>query len=352
MIGLPYSLPDHLCDLSMPPIGEINAETWLYRQLAIMTGRVIDVLQDVKGPTLAAALKVEEQLDQITAELPKGFLDLEDIKSCPDLKLRITRAYRAVHFYQLRTYIHLPLMLRVATNERYRFSLKSCMDDSRRLLEGYLIIFDTNPSATSDGSMMNLTAFIAAVVLLLGLLSYGTCKDKPWYSTGCQPGDLDMINRTIAAINSGSTGLAGALCKQCGSALQTMLDMAQTPTMTGARKVVLPYFGTVSLTRSFPSETLQVASTCTGKLPPTRCNGQINNQSSGGSESGAFLGLPTSDPGLSLDYSGPYMADAGLGSWFSEGWADLGGPLDNTQDRAMPSDWSWTGAEFPQHIFH
>lgn len=76
IIGLPYMMPDHFCDVTLPPKEETSTHVWLYRNFALITGRLVDTLHSVKGPSLAAAMAVDEELESIIPELPKGFLDL------------------------------------------------------------------------------------------------------------------------------------------------------------------------------------------------------------------------------------------------------------------------------------
>jgi len=63
MIGLPYMLPD--CDLEVAPIGEASVDTWVHRQLIIVTGRVIDCVQDTRGPVFSKAIELNEHINDV-----------------------------------------------------------------------------------------------------------------------------------------------------------------------------------------------------------------------------------------------------------------------------------------------
>lgn len=362
MIGLPYMLPDHFCDTSIAPFGAIPVETFLYRHLALLTGRVIDCLQDVKGPSLSGALKVEEQMDDILAQLPSGYLDIRHIRACTDQTDKKVRLYRAIHFYQLRAYVHLPLMLRSASNERLEFSHKSCIGDSRRLLEAYLELFDSDASAASDGTVLNFTASIAAVVLLLSLFGYGRPKESAYVTSASQDQeDWRSIYRTMHAIKQGQHGRARALCQQCFTALECLVTSASGH---GSKTVLLPYFGTISITRGsgsgvqqlFPN-TRPTENTTTRTIPngttQTAENAypaftHLGNQPSMvDRHANGHQGLDS----ISLDYSGPYTSDTPLASWQPGDWSGAATSSNGrsawTTDLDGNADWSWLNADLP-----
>ncbi|KAK9344194.1 hypothetical protein V1522DRAFT_191127 [Lipomyces starkeyi] len=58
MIGLPYSVPENLCDLYIPPVDKNTLVNFHYRHLTVLTGRVIDCLQSINGPSLSAVIAI------------------------------------------------------------------------------------------------------------------------------------------------------------------------------------------------------------------------------------------------------------------------------------------------------
>lgn len=79
IIGLPYMMPDHFCDVTIPPKEEMPTHNWLYRNYALITGRLIDSLHSVKGPSLPATMAVDEELSSLIPQLPEGFLNLVSV---------------------------------------------------------------------------------------------------------------------------------------------------------------------------------------------------------------------------------------------------------------------------------
>nr|POF04450.1 putative transcription factor gsfr1 [Quercus suber] len=356
LIGLPYTLQDHFCDIRIPPISEMSVELWLYRQLAVVTGRVIDCLQSTHGPSLSSALAVEEQLDDLVRQLPPGYLNVEDIRNDNDKHAKFIRLYRAVHFYQLRAYVHLPLLLLSSTEERFGFSRKSCLDDNRRVLEAYLEIFNTDPISTVHGGMVNFVAFIAAVITLLGIMGYGHQDDDRTASFSQRSHDWQTIHRVMNAIKASEKGMSAALCNRCHSALEGLINSAQNIGKYVEKTVVLPYFGAITISGRgghaipHPDQTNPGNTACNGFVPAQSPASEILSQPSApfhqSSELPAHLGFDD----VSLVYSGPYLTSDAPGAWPAAGADDVNA-MPATWDGMLDSDdWSWLNSDLPPNF--
>ncbi|KAF2767300.1 hypothetical protein EJ03DRAFT_366098 [Teratosphaeria nubilosa] len=316
MLGLPYQTPDHFCDLRIKPMSEINPGVWLYRKLVVMTGRVIDSVHHINGPRLSAALQLEEEMDEISAQLPPKCWDLADIQTCPDSKVKLVRLLRTVDFHQVRTNIHLPLMMQSALNERYRFSVSSCVNDSRHLLRVYLAINDTSQTATSNSGILNFTAMVAAVVLLLGLLGYGL--PKPEFGAKTQD-DWNIVLRTKEVVRTGKDGIAGSLCRQCSAALGALIQAVRATYIGQTQTVHLPYFGAIKIKREAPPST-DDNSTSSATAPKFARDAHAS-LSDGHSDNGYTYRIRDAPlDGLLLDYQGPLISNAPRSG---EPWSDI-----------------------------
>lgn len=90
MIGFPYSIPDDLCDLYIPPANETPLVTFHCRRLALLTGRVNDCLQALNWPSLSAIARVNEKIDVVASHLPHGYLDMAQVSACRNPKEKYT----------------------------------------------------------------------------------------------------------------------------------------------------------------------------------------------------------------------------------------------------------------------
>lgn len=126
LIGLPYSVPERLCDLYIPSVQETTPAEYHGRHLSILTGRVIDCLQSLQGPSLSAAIAIDEQIDRVTGHLPRGYVDLAQISICQDYKEKYTRAFRLAH----------------PGHDRQGYGRTAYVSSARTLLEAYLMIYE------------------------------------------------------------------------------------------------------------------------------------------------------------------------------------------------------------------
>ncbi|KAK4503481.1 hypothetical protein PRZ48_004396 [Zasmidium cellare] len=334
----------------------ISPGTWLYRQLGLLTGCVIDCLQNVKGPTWASVLQVEEQMDRIKAQLPDKYLDLDDIRACADLSDKYTRLYRLIHFHQLRAHIHLPFLLRSAGSEKYRFNRESCIEDCRRLLEAYLEIFDTDPAVAAFGTVLNFTAFVAAVIVLMGVACYQEAPHRR------ADNDWRMLYRVVDAIkHGGTTSIAGLICRKCHAALEQLLSSAHfTDPSEMPKRVVLPYFGTLVITKPVSQTTTPSQATDEpNQSAEPRPIMEIPNPQMTAAPSMPFnvsmdgLAMSTDmpmygqngGPAMSFAYNGPFLP-AGDSAW-SGSLPVTGSGFSWFDDFDMGADWSWLTADLP-----
>ncbi|KAH7009048.1 hypothetical protein B0J12DRAFT_691952 [Macrophomina phaseolina] len=248
ILGLPYSVPDHLCDLHIPPIGHTTPAAIFHRRhFAVLTGRVIDCLQDINGCLLSKALQVEEQMDKVAAQLPEGYLNLAQISLCPEPTEKYTRLLRVRYMHQLKAFLHLPLFLQ--TRDWQGYSRRACIDSSRILLESFLQMANNN--LFHNGVVANLEAFAAftsAVVLFLHLAGYGMLPEQQeWIMHPANQSDERLILDTLAALKRCSNLQGSSLSYQCHVSLRDLVSSVQALEQGEAQIIVLPFFGKISV---------------------------------------------------------------------------------------------------------
>ncbi|KXT08325.1 hypothetical protein AC579_924 [Pseudocercospora musae] len=369
MIGLPYSLPDHICDLTIPSSPTDDPGDYLYKSLAIITGKVIDCLQSIKGAHLSATIKVEEEMEAVRSQLPIGYLDLNDIRMCANLPEKYTRLYRVVHFHQLRAYVHLPFFFRSEEEPRYDFSRRTVVEDSTKLLEAYVEIFETDPIMASNGTVLNFTAFTAAVVLLLDLVGYGAREEpvsRPHSAT--RDHELHLVHRTLDAIKAGSeTKISGLLCRKCYESLRHLLRSAYD-VQCSVDRFVLPYFGVITMIKKGQCESLKAdmvkrqlaqQQQSNPSAPRTLDHTLAQHSSNPGfAPAGQAGNIDTHDPnlgfGMSFAYQGPFLTGSAADPW---GFADsdtMNFATDTSMgwngDASNGSDWNWLNSDLTPNL--
>ena len=293
MIGLPYALSDHLCNLSSDTSKAASPEGWMYRQLAVVTGRAIDCLQDPKGANLSSAIQIDEQINEIMGQLPAQYLALNRIQTSTSRAEKNLKVCRFIQVCQLKIYAHLPFMLRSNQVKRYQYSHQICVAEARQLIAAYLELFNTEPSAISHCGPLSFGAFMAATVLLLGVFSCGQSQPD-------EPSVWPLIYSTVNALMRSQRGATGRLCQQCYVALERLTILGNNE---GPKTVVLPYFGTLAL---------DVANN-----PKRLPGGQLVTE---------HIRLPNdpehafSGTGPSLSYYGPFASDGMRNDWVPAEW--------------------------------
>ncbi|OGM50630.1 hypothetical protein ABOM_000741 [Aspergillus bombycis] len=251
MIGLPYSVPENLCDLYIPPLEETTPIKFHARHLAMLTGRVIDCLQAKKEPTLSAVIRTDEQIDEVTSQLPAGYLDMEQICLCEDVSERHARLYRLANIHQLKAHLYLPFFLQSSGISGQAHGRASCVKSARSLLEAYLYLYESDPTTARIDNSVKLSGFsalTAAAIVFLHLLGRDTSRETPskpdsdWY-------DQSLISRTRSALKDCSEDQPSSLSGQCHTALDELVTSSQSLAKGTSQQIAVPYFGIVTVNR-------------------------------------------------------------------------------------------------------
>ncbi|KAJ5783207.1 hypothetical protein N7457_004981 [Penicillium paradoxum] len=250
-IGLPYSVPNGLCDLYIPPVDSVPFSTFHHRHLAILTSRVIDCIQATTQPSLSTISAIDEQIDAVAAHLPPHYLDITHVSNLQDTKEKYTRIYRLTQVHQLKAYLHLPLFLQRLDLPKRRYGREVCANSSRLYLEAFLLLCGDDPQRASTDNSVKLTgfsAFTAAVTLFLAILDNkrGTTKD-PITPSEDNEYDETLIKKTMETLQICSAGNVDSLCGRCLTALNGLVSVCQETGYGTVHKVNLPYFGVLSI---------------------------------------------------------------------------------------------------------
>lgn len=256
MIGLPYSIPDHLCDLHISEPTESTQISFHYQHLTVITGRIIDSLQSKATASLSHLMAVEESIDAITAKLPPDYLDIMEISRSLDKHQKSARLYRLLQIHQLKAFLYLPYFLQHSETQKRTFAQghasqygkAACENSARSFLEAFIALYDLDPTTAQVDNSMKLTAFSAlsaGVVLYLNIIS---AKQKG--PSESAEADMNLIHRTISILHVCSWDQSQSLCGQCHRALNELVSCAQMIDHGESRQVIVPYFGAITISRN------------------------------------------------------------------------------------------------------
>ncbi|KAE8374978.1 hypothetical protein BDV26DRAFT_299935 [Aspergillus bertholletiae] len=269
MLGLPYSVPDHLCDLKVAEVTQSSYISFHYQHLTILTGRVIDVLQSDQPISLSKLITVEESIDNITAQLPPHYLDLGETSSYVDEPDKSARLYRLTHIHQLKTFLYLPVFLKACEKKDGRlkqgggdeYGKLACTNSARAFLNAFLALFDLDPGTASVDNSIKLTAFTAlssaAVLYLNGMSCNRGLTPQREQSSHSTESDMALVFRSISVLQICSEGRQDSLCGQCHRALVELTSCGSAIHESGSRQVPVPYFGIITITRRPEAEALR-----------------------------------------------------------------------------------------------
>lgn len=255
LLGLPYGISDSHCDLTMPELGSgeyihpLNAIT----KVSQLAGRVIDRNQGIAEQSFAWALQLDQELEDLFKKLDPAWLDyselLADVESnAAELRERLMGQ---MIFHQIRVYLHLPFMLKSATNPRFTYSRTACLNGSREVLRLYQALRIGNVQPLYECKAVDFIGFTAAVLIQIGLLNFG--MSNPSATPKEIEDDVRLIEISIDIFRRASSEKGGKVALQSAQVLEKMLGKFKGTEGQGNEcnqsEFVIPYFGTISIKR-------------------------------------------------------------------------------------------------------
>ncbi|XP_014561440.1 hypothetical protein COCVIDRAFT_11929 [Bipolaris victoriae FI3] len=260
LLGLPYGIIDAHCDLTMPDMGDsryLHPMVCMSR-LSQLAGKVIDRNQGVAEQSFAWALQLDQELDDLWKKLDPAWLDftglLADVGSnAVELRERIMGQ---IVFHQIRVYLHLPFMLKSASNSRFSYSRTVTLNGSREVLRLYQVLRTGGVTPIYECKAIDFLGFTAAVLMLIGLLNGPPAQSAASSSSAkLIDEDVRMIESCIDIFRRASSEKGGNVAAQSAEVLEKMMAKFKGTSTeidelcNGPSSFVIPYFGTISIKR-------------------------------------------------------------------------------------------------------
>lgn len=260
LLGLPYGISDAHCDLTMP---EISEGPYIHPLIGItklsqLAGRVIDRNQGVAEQSFAWALQLDQELEDLWKRFDPAWLDYTELladaeSNAAELRERIMGQ---MIFHQIRVYLHLPFMLKAASNSRFSYSKTACLNGSREVLRLYQSLRTGHIQPLYECKAIDFIGFTAAVLVIIGLLNFGMVSQSS--SSGPTPKDIEedvrLIEVSIDIFHRASSEKGGKVAAQSAQVLEKMLGKFKGTSLDhegcgDQSDFVIPYFGTISIKR-------------------------------------------------------------------------------------------------------
>ncbi|KAF2098525.1 hypothetical protein NA57DRAFT_39008, partial [Rhizodiscina lignyota] len=257
MLGLPYAINNDHVDMRVngKDIWEDKSiETFMLKS-AIVAGYVTDRLLSSKSSSFSSAMEVDQLMDKIISDLPKEWWTIppsSEIDTASKLVDWQVQVLTQMCFHQTRVYLHMPFMLQSATNSRYDYSRRACLDGAREMLNLYHVLRQAGFSAYQC-KVIDFIGFTAAVVLILGLLGYGRLASS--HDPQQDERDWQLIETSMEIFKEAANEKGGKVAEQ---SYQVLKQFSQVRNFEGQgpddnpdciAKISIPYFGTMSIKR-------------------------------------------------------------------------------------------------------
>lgn len=302
LLGLPYGISDAHCDLSMPNFdGEYMHPLIFITNVSKLAGRVIDRNQGVAEQSFAWALQLDQELEDLWKRLDPSWLDYSELLASPEdnaAELR-ERIMAQMIYHQIRVYLHLPFMLKSATNSRFTYSRTACLNGSREVLRLYQALRNGTVQPLYECKAVDFIGFTSAVLVQIGLFNFATVTTPGGTRDAAKlrevESDVRLIEISIDIFRRASSERGGKVALQSAEVLEKMQAKFKGGAATNkgpcqdgeCDDLVIPYFGTISIRRG--GQTLR-------NMPPPPClspSASVNGSTS--SKQQQQLYTPTSE---------------------------------------------------------
>ncbi|KAJ4380264.1 hypothetical protein N0V86_004574 [Didymella sp. IMI 355093] len=314
LLGLPYGISDSHCDLTMPSFdGEYMHPLIFITNVSKLAGRVIDRNQGVAEQSFAWALQLDQELEDLYKRLDPTWLDYSELLATPEdnaAELR-ERIMAQMIYHQIRVYLHLPFMLKSATNSRFTYSRTACLNGSREVLRLYQALRTGTVQPLYECKAVDFIGFTSAVLIQIGLFNFAAVNANGMQDAGKLKeieADVRLIEISIDIFRRASSEKGGKVALQSAEVLEKMqskfkggANANHGPCQDGeCDDLVIPYFGTISIRRG--GQTLK------GMPPPPPCLSPAASTGNHSATSQVPLYTPTSEksgPGGQSVFSQP-----------------------------------------------
>jgi hypothetical protein len=162
--------------------------------------------------------------------------------------------------FELETLVHLPFMLRAATDRRYDYSRISCLKASRGLIRRWMFM-RAGYGKTFVSNLVEFQAFTAAITLLLGLLGPAhTITDPVVLKERYE--DLQLVETVVQILEGvkrfGTTSSSVHVVDQSISVIRTLQGVLRNEgNSSGNLRLSIQHFGTISIARCGTVQSLE-----------------------------------------------------------------------------------------------
>ena len=231
----------------------IDKDLLFTRKLSELSGRIIERNQADQSHAYATTQEIDEKLEALSKEMPSSWWDIPASISAGQTELaaaQFDRLMTQIWYFQLEALLHLPFMLRAATERRYDYSKFSCLKASRQMMYRYLSLRSADNKSFCC-KVVDFGALTATVTLFLGLLEPIQGSQTPDMRRQQQE-DRALIHTVLGSMEQLSQNGKDVVASQCVNVIKSLLAVDSPENSSGNLRLTIPYFGTISIVRPAP----------------------------------------------------------------------------------------------------
>ncbi|KAL8856115.1 MAG: hypothetical protein Q9178_007240 [Gyalolechia marmorata] len=222
-------------------------------KLSVITGQIINRNQDPKSMTVAATLRIDEDLEEARSILPAEWWESPSDCNTQDAD-NFEKFVSKMFFHNVRTLLHLPFMLKSSTDRRYEYSRIAALESSREMINNYHCIRHPIRPLIAVCNVIDFQVFTAAMLLTIDLLG-NLNSPSPTSDTTNEQNTRDwalihgLISDLKQVVKSGRSGGSGVAAQ----ALTVLEDLSKAKDCNECHgpnesyQAVIPYFGKIRI---------------------------------------------------------------------------------------------------------
>lgn len=204
----------------------------------LVASQVIDHNSMPDRLSFATAMKIDEQMHDITVSAPTNWWDLDIIspQQEQDIDHLVDKLLIQFFFLHVRMYLHLPFLAATTPTEQLLISSQRCYTISEKMVRCYTSLRTPMKNGCSpfDCKTTDFVGFTAAVVLLVA---------RRWRAA-LNMISVDELNSSLALVKDAEIILQGLnQTSSCNVIRQCYLSLRQMLHPAGSERIAIPYFG-------------------------------------------------------------------------------------------------------------
>lgn len=236
----------------------LSREELYHKHLYEISGLILSRNQENSRQSFCSTQKIAENLESLAGQMPSTWWEIPTKilnTRTKEASTQFERVMCQIWHFELEILLHLPLMLRAATDRRHEYSRISCLDACRNLIKRWISIRENNDTFYFS-DLLDFEAFTAATTLLLGLFSPQNTATQDSLDERCRDSRLvEAVVQNFERLKTPRSGLT--VGDQSISVIRTLQKVLSGKRSSGNLRLEIPFFGVIKIARSGTVEPLE-----------------------------------------------------------------------------------------------